>query len=178
MSRLARQPITKKTEISVAETGGIVTVKGPKGELHLDLLPGTMVAVEGDAVWVKTEEGKEITPNLGTMWSNLQNAIIGVTEGFSKILEIEGVGYKAQMEGKNLALSLGFSHPIRFELPEGLTASVEKNTITISGIDKQKVGQAAAEIRSYRKPEPYKGKGIRYRGEVVRRKVGKKAATA
>jgi large subunit ribosomal protein L6 len=176
MSRLARQPIAKKADVTVS--GGAVVVKGPKGELKLALLPQTMVTVEGDAVWVKPEEGKPITPNVGTMWSHLQNAISGVTEGFAKTLEIEGVGYKAQLEGKNIVLSLGFSHPIKFPLPEGIAAAIEKNTIVISGIDKQKVGQVAAEIRSYRKPEPYKGKGIRYRGEVVRRKVGKKAATA
>lgn len=176
MSRLARQPLSKKADVTVS--GGIVTVKGPKGELKLPLLPQTTVTVENESVWVKPEEGKAITPNVGTMWSHLQNAIVGVTEGFAKTLDIEGVGYKAQVEGKNVVLSLGFSHPIKFPLPEGITAAMEKNSIVISGMDKQKVGQVAAEIRSYRKPEPYKGKGIRYRGEVVRRKVGKKAATA
>ncbi len=178
MSRLARQPIAKKADITVQESAGFVDVKGPKGELKLALLPNTVVAVDGDAVWVKAAEGMNPGANLGTMWSNLQNAMIGVADGFTKILEIEGVGYKAQMEGKNLVLSLGFSHPIKFELPEGISASIEKNAVIITGIDKQKVGQVAAEIRSYRKPEPYKGKGIRYRGEVIRRKVGKKAATA
>jgi large subunit ribosomal protein L6 len=101
-----------------------------------------------------------------------------VSEGFSKVLEIEGVGYRASMEGKTLVLSLGFSHPVRYEVPEGVEVSVEKSEITISGIDREKVGQTAAEIRAFRKPEPYKGKGIHYRGEVIRRKVGKKAATA
>jgi large subunit ribosomal protein L6 len=136
-----------------------------------------MIAVEPEAVWVKAAEGKPIDANLGTMWANLRNAIQGVTEGFIKVLEIEGVGYKAVAEGKTLVLSLGYSHPIRFELPEGITAVVDKNTVTISGNDKQMVGQVAAEIRAYRKPEPYKGKGIHYKGEVIRRKVGKKAAT-
>jgi large subunit ribosomal protein L6 len=177
MSRLARQPIAKKADLAVTESNGLVAVKGPKGELSVTLLPNTMIAVEPEAVWVKVPEGKSPDANLGTMWANLRNAIIGVTEGFNKILEIEGVGYKAALEGKTLVLSLGYSHPIRFELPEGISAVVEKNTVTISGNDKQAVGQAAAKIRSYRKPEPYKGKGIHYRGEVIRRKVGKKAAT-
>lgn len=177
MSRLARQPIAKKADISVSESGNVVTVKGPKGELTVSLLPHTVIAVEGDSVWVKLQEGAEPSPNVGTMWANLRNAIEGVEGGFTKILDIEGVGYKAAVEGKNLVLSLGFSHPIRYALPDGITATVEKNSITVTGIDKQKVGQVAAEVRSYRKPEPYKGKGIRYRGEVVRRKVGKKAAT-
>lgn len=178
MSRLARQSINKKSDVSVTESGGKIIVKGPKGQVDVSLLPGTAVSVEGDAVWVKAAEGKEPGANLGTMWSNLNNAIEGVSEAFSKVLEIEGVGYRAAVEGKALVLTLGFSHPIRFALPEGISAAVDKNTITISGVDKQMVGQVAAEIRSYRKPEPYKGKGIHYRGEVIRRKVGKKAATA
>lgn len=153
-------------------------VKGPKGQVDVSLLSGTAVSVEGDAVYVKAAEGMEPGANLGTMWSNLNNAITGVSEAFSKVLEIEGVGYRAAVEGKALVLTLGFSHPIRFALPEGISAAVDKNTITISGVDKQMVGQVAAEVRSYRKPEPYKGKGIHYRGEVIRRKVGKKAATA
>lgn len=176
MSRLARQPINKKADVTVTESGNLVSVKGPKGDLQVNLLAGTTVAVDNDMVWVKAAEGKEPGANLGTMWSNLRNAITGVTEGFSKLLEIEGVGYRAAMEGKTLVLSLGFSHPIRYEIPEGITATVDKAGITIAGADKQKVGQVAAEIRSYRKPEPYKGKGIRYQGEVIRRKVGKKAA--
>lgn len=178
MSRLARQPINKKPDVTVTETGGFIVVKGPKAELKVNLLLGTAVSVENDSVWVKAVEGQEPGANLGTMWSNLKNAIDGVSEGFTKILEIEGVGYKAAVEGKNLVLTLGFSHPIRYELPEGITAVVDKNGITITGSDKQKVGQVAAEVRSYRKPEPYKGKGIRYKGEVIRRKVGKKAAAA
>jgi large subunit ribosomal protein L6 len=178
MSRLARQPIARAADISVTPGSESVAVKGPKGELTVALLENTAVEVGTDGVWVKPVEGKDAGANLGTMWANVKNAIQGVTEGFSKVLEIEGVGYKAVLEGKTVVLSLGFSHPVRHELPEGVSAAIEKNAIIITGIDKQQVGQVAAEIRSYRKPEPYKGKGIRYRGEVVRRKVGKKAATA
>lgn len=178
MSRLARQPIQKKNDVSVTESGREVIVKGPKGELKVNLLPGTIVAVEGDNVWVKAAEGEIPGANLGTMWSNLRNAVEGATEGYSKVLEVEGVGYRAAVEGKVVVLNLGFSHPIRYELPAGITAVVEKNAITVSGSDKQMVGQVAAEIRAFRKPEPYKGKGIHYKGEVIRRKVGKKAATA
>ena len=177
MSRLARQPIAKPEAVTLEERSGAMHVKGPKGEIVVPILLDIAVAVEGNDIWVKAT-GTETPANAGTMWSLLKNAIEGVTEGFSKILEIEGVGYRAALEGTTLVLSLGFSHPVKHPLPEGVSATVEKNVVTISGIDKQKVGQVAAEVRSYRKPEPYKGKGIRYRGEVVRRKVGKKAATA
>lgn len=166
----------KPENVTLEKRERSVFVKGPKGESTLPALSGATVAIEGDLAWVKPE-GLE-TPNVGTMWSLLKNAIEGVSQGFSKVLEIEGVGYKAVVEGATLVLSLGFSHPVRFELPAGVTAAVLKNTITITGADKQQVGQVAAEIRSFRKPEPYKGKGIKYRGEVIRRKVGKKAATA
>ena len=176
MSRLARQPIVKPDAVTLEEKGGQIHVKGQKGEIALTALSGTATTVEGNEVWVKPKG--DMTPNVGTMWSLLKGAIEGVTNGFSKVLEIEGVCYRAAMEGTTVVLALGFSHPVRYELPPGVTATVEKNAITISGIDKQKVGQVAAEIRSWKKPEPYKGKGIRYRGEVVRRKVGKKAATA
>ncbi len=179
MSRLARKPLEKKSDLAITEDSGMMTIKGPKGELKVPVLANTAVAVDGEAVWVKSAiEGNGAAANVGTMWASLRNAIEGVTNGYSKVLEIEGVGYRAVVEGRTVVLSLGFSHPIRYELPEGVNAVIEKNALTISGIDKQMVGQVAAEIRSYRKPEPYKGKGIRYRGEVVRRKVGKKAATA
>lgn len=179
MSRLARQPIPIASGLSVSEADGNVVVKGPKGEMIVPLLEHVSVKVEQDGV--RVESGgvtKQASSNTGTMWSLVKNALQGVGEGFSKILEIEGVGYKAVLEGKTLVLSLGFSQPIRYEPPQDVEIAIEKNTVTVSGISKEKVGQTAAEIRSYRKPEPYKGKGIHYRGEVIRRKVGKKAATA
>jgi large subunit ribosomal protein L6 len=179
MSRLARQPIPITAGLSAKEEGGRIVVKGPKGELSLPVLPYITVKIEPEGVRVATDgTTKQAVSNTGTMWSLIQNALVGVGEGFTKVLEIEGVGYKAALEGKTLVLSLGFSKPIRYEPAEGITVTLEKNSIIISGTDKEVVGQTAAEIRSYRKPEPYKGKGIHYRGEVIRRKVGKKAAAA
>ena len=179
MSRLARQPIPIAAGLSVKEEDGRILVKGPKGEMVLPLLAHVTVKVEPEGVRVQSAETtKQAVSNTGTMWSLIQNALAGVSEGFSKVLEVEGVGYKAALEGKTLVLSLGFSKPVRYEPVEGVAIAVEKNTITISGVSKEAVGQAAAEIRAYSKPEPYKGKGIHYRGEVIRRKVGKKAAVA
>lgn len=179
MSRLARQPIAIPSGLSVTETDGRVVVKGPKGEMALDILQHVAFKTEGAEMRVEASSGgKQAAANTGTMWSLLKNAVQGVSEGFSKVLEIEGVGYKAALEGKTLVLSLGFSKPVRYEPPSDIEIAIEKNAVTVSGISKEKVGQTAAEIRSFRKPEPYKGKGIHYRGEVIRRKVGKKAATA
>lgn len=179
MSRLARQPIPIATGISVQEKDGVIVVKGPKGEMNVPVLPHIAVKVEPEGVRVSTAgTTKQAVSNTGTMWSLIRNAVEGVSEGFSKVLEIEGVGYKAALEGKTVVLSLGYSQPVRYEPAEGVTVAIDKNTITISGVNKEVVGQTAAEIRAYRKPEPYKGKGIHYRGEVIRRKVGKKAAAA
>ncbi len=153
------------------------SVKGPKGELEIMRLAGVNVTVTDDGVASVSLVGddRQASANLGTQWALIRNAAIGVTEGFTKNLEIQGVGYRANMEGAMLNLSLGFSHPVTFTPPAGVSISVEKNIITISGASKEDVGQAAAVIRKYRKPEPYKGKGIRYQGEVVRMKAGKKA---
>lgn len=145
---------------------GVLTIKGPKGEEKVKLAPQVTAEVKGDDLWV----------HAGTEWSLARNAIAGVTEGFTKILEIEGVGYRAALEGKDLVLYLGYAQPTRMKIPEGIVIAVEKNTIKVSGINKDGVGRAAAEIRALKKPEPYKGKGIHYQGEVIRRKVGKKAA--
>lgn len=177
MSRLSKKSIPLPPSVTAEERQGKFVVKGPKGELSVALLPDVSVSVGSEGIMV-SHEGSSGTENVGTVWSLLQNAVAGVSEGFSKVLEIEGVGYRASIEGKALVLALGFSHPVRFEAPEGITISAEKNTITISGMDKELVGQVAAKIRSFKKPEPYKGKGIHYAGEVIRRKVGKKAATA
>lgn len=177
MSRLARKPIPLNGATFTSKEG-VYSVKGPKGELEILRLAGVEVTVTDDgvaSVGLSGEASLQNKANLGTQWALVRNAAIGVTEGFTKNLEIQGVGYRANMEGNLLNLSLGFSHPIKFEAPAGVTVSVEKNIITVAGPNKEDVGQAAALIRKYRKPEPYKGKGIRYQGEVVRMKAGKKA---
>lgn len=176
MSRLAKKPIPIPAGTEMREESGMIILKGTKGELKIPLR-GVQVAIEPQQVTVKIDENKA-SSNVGTLWSLIKNGIEGVTNGFTKVLEIEGVGYKAVLEGGNLSLSLGFAHPVKVISPEGIVITVEKNTITISGIHKERVGQVAAYIRAQKKPEPYKGKGIHYKGEVIRRKVGKKAGAA
>lgn len=177
MSRLAKKPINILSGVTVTQDGPFLSFKGPKGEKELSVLDGVQVIIGGDSINVKpTRNSKTAKMNTGTMWSLIKNTVSGLTSGFTKVLEIEGVSFKATLEGKTLVLSLGFANPIRFDPPEGTQISVEKNTITVSGSDKQAVGQVAAQIRSFKKPEPYKGKGIKYQGEVIRRKSGKKAA--
>jgi large subunit ribosomal protein L6 len=154
-----------------------VRVKGPKGELQSHVLAGTAVAVENGEVRV-TSDRMTRNPAFGTMRALVQNMVTGVTAGYSKTLEIVGTGYRAQMDGKKLVLQLGFSHPIVFDPPQGIAIKVENPTrLVVSGADKCQVGQVAADIRAYRPPEPYKGKGVRYEGEYVRRKAGKAAGT-
>jgi large subunit ribosomal protein L6 len=177
MSRLAKRPIPvpKQTEISVSN--GLISVKGPKGTLTKPLHRYISVEVGAEGVQVsKKSSAKEAQALVGTFASHMRNMMTGVTAGFSKKLLVEGVGFKWEVAGKNVNLSLGFSHPVKMTIPEGLTVVAEKNALTISGSDKEVVGQFAANIRALKKPEPYKGKGIRYEGEVVRRKQGKKAA--
>jgi large subunit ribosomal protein L6 len=179
MSRLARKPIAIPSGITVTTEDARVLVKGPKGDLLVPRLSGTTIVVENDGVMVtRTGTDRQSQANVGTMWSLVRNAIAGANEGFKKTLEIQGVGYRAVMEGTTLVLSLGFSHPVKFIPPDGVTLAVEKNMIHITGSSKEAVGQTAALIRKFREPEPYKGKGIRYQGEVVRMKAGKKAATS
>ena len=163
----------------MTQGGQELHVKGPKGEVTVKVLPHVVVTVQSGAVSVKpiTEE-KESSMYSGTMWSLIRNALEGVSGGFLKVLEIEGIGYKAAMEAKTLVLSLGFTNQVRFDPPPGVTIVVEKATIKISGVNKELVGRVAAQIRSLKKPEPYKGKGIHYVDEVIRRKAGKKAAAA
>ena len=152
-------------------------MKGPKGELRSHVLRGVSVVVEGGQARVVTDQIRR-NPAYGTMRSLIQNMVTGVTAGFSKTLEIVGTGYRAQMDGKNLVLQLGFSHPITYVPPKGITIRTENPTrIVVSGADKAQVGQAAAEIRGFRPPEPYKGKGVKYEGEYIRRKAGKAAGT-
>ena len=176
MSRIGRLPveIPAGVEITVAENN-VVTVKGPKGTLVRELPVEMEIKVEGEEVVVtRPNDLKKMKSLHGLTRTLVANMVTGVTKGYEKVLEINGVGYRAQKQGKKLILSLGYSHPVEIEDPEGLESVLEgQNKITIKGIDKQKVGQYAAEIREKRKPEPYKGKGIKYADEVIRRKVGK-----
>jgi large subunit ribosomal protein L6 len=177
MSRIGKKPVAMPSGVSANVEGQTLTVKGPKGTLSMQMMD--------DLVKYEIGEGEiRVTPLVDTQrnraaWgmqrTNVQNLVTGVTEGFSKVLEITGVGYRAQAQGKNLKLQLGYSHDVNVAVPEGLEVKTPDNTtVEISGIDRQKVGQVAAEIRRWRKPEPYKGKGIKYRGEYIFRKEGKK----
>ena len=176
MSRIGRLPveIPAGVEITVAENN-VVTVKGPKGTLTENLPVEMDIKVENNQVVVtRPNDLKKMKSLHGLTRTLVANMVTGVTKGYEKVLEINGVGYRAQKQGKKLILSLGYSHPVEMEDPEGLESVLDgQNKITIKGIDKQKVGQYAAEIREKRKPEPYKGKGIKYADEVIRRKVGK-----
>jgi len=175
MSRIGRMPIAIPAGVTVdlAENNK-VTVKGPKGTLER-VLPSEMeIKVEGAEVTVsRPNDLKKMKSLHGLTRTLIYNMVVGVTDGYEKTLEINGVGYRAQKQGKKLVLSLGYSHPVEMEDPEGLETTVEGNLIKVKGIDKEKVGQYAAEIRMKRPPEPYKGKGIKYSDEVIRRKVGK-----
>ncbi|MBU1119037.1 50S ribosomal protein L6 [Patescibacteria group bacterium] len=177
MSRLARKPLEIPENVEVQVTDGTVLVKGPKGELKVVLAPAVTVKREENELLVSVSSDEEHAV-WGTMWSLLRNALIGVSKGFERKLEINGVGYRAQVQGKKIVLNLGFSHPVEIEALEGVEFKVEDNIIVVSGIDKEKVGRLAAKIRAQKKPEPYKGKGIKYIEEHVRRKAGKKAAAA
>ncbi len=180
MSRKARYPIQLPKGVEVKVQGNTVQVKGPKGTLSQDIRKEIQVSVEGEKVVVSLkEEQKEMGKFLGLFYSLIKNMVEGTSEGFKKELQMIGVGYRAAVKGKALDLLVGLSHPTEIPIPEGIEVKVEKNTsITISGIDKQQVGQFAAGIRSIRPPEPYQGKGIRYKDEYVRRKAGKAAAGA
>ena len=178
MSRIGKQQIIipEKTTVTVAE--GTVVVKGPLGELTKPVHGAVTVAVQDNEVTVTPNDESKLAQALwGTYGSHLVNMIGGVNKAYEKKLVIEGVGYRAEASGNKLTMTVGFSHPVVMEAPEGVTVAVEKNVITISGPDKEAVGQFAASIRAKKKPEPYKGKGIRYEDEVVRRKQGKKAVT-
>ncbi len=178
MSRLGKLPIKLPSGVQVSLNGLEATFKGPKGELKLKFGHEIELTI-GDAeisVLPKDKEAKNARAFWGLYWSLTRNCVIGVSEGFFKKLEINGVGYRATVAGDKLNMNLGFSHPIVFSIPKGLTASVEGNVITIAGADKALVGEAAANIRKIRKPEPYKGKGVKYSDEIIRRKAGKAAA--
>ena len=179
MSRTGKRDITipAGTEVSVASL--VLTVKGKGGTLKKDVHPAIAILVDKGIVKVEPANKSRIAKALwGTYAAHVRNMIAGVNTPFVKKLQIEGIGYKAEMQGKQIKLNVGFSHPVMVAVPEGLTVAVEKNIINIAGADKEVVGQFAANVREIKKPEPYKGKGIRYEGEVVRQKAGKKAATA
>ena len=176
MSRVGKNPVELPSGVTANLTGQTIKVKGPKGELSLDVHEAVEAKIEGTNVTVAPKnEARQTRALWATMQRRIKNMVIGVSTGYEKNLEIEGVGYRSNLQGKELVLQLGFSHDIRYAIPEGITVAVEKQTaIKISGIDKEKVGQVAAEIRGYKPPEPYKGKGIRYAGEFIFRKEGKK----
>lgn len=181
MSRIGKKSIIIPTGVEATVEKDLIKIKGPKGALSLRLPKDVSVALtktdNGQELnfSVKDETEKKERSSWGTAQSLTENMIEGVTKGYSRSLELEGVGFRVKQTGKQLVFELGFSHDINFTLPEGIEAKVEKNTVTVSGIDCQLVGETAAQIRSLRKPEPYKGKGIHYVGEVIRRKVGKAA---
>ncbi|QLE55573.1 50S ribosomal protein L6 [Nostoc sp. TCL26-01] len=175
MSRIGKRPITIPTKVQVTIDGTKVVVKGPKGELSRDLPPNVLVSQEGEILQVTRRDETRTSRQLhGLSRTLVANMVEGVSQGFQRRLEIQGVGYRAQVQGRNLVLNMGYSHQVQIEPPEGIQFAVENNTnVIVSGYDKEIVGNTAAKIRAVRPPEPYKGKGIRYAGEVVRRKAGK-----
>ncbi len=178
MSRTGKRPIAIPAGTDVTVASGELAVKGKGGTLKRAIHPAVSIAVDGKSVSVTPLAQTRLAQALwGTYASHVRNMIAGVNQPFVKKLQIEGIGFRAELSGKTLSLSIGFSHPVKMAVPEGLTVAVEKNIITISGADKEQVGQFAAVVRAQKKPEPYKGKGIRYEGEVVREKQGKKATS-
>ncbi len=182
MSRIGKRPVNLAKGVTASIANGVLTVKGPKGLLTLDVsearYPVVQLAIDGESITVtRRQDNRAGSTQQGLLRALIQNMATGVSEGFTRTLEIVGVGYRAEAKGSTLNLSLGFSHPVEFALPKGIDVAVEKQTrVTISGSDRQLVGETAARIRRLRPPEPYKGKGVRYSDEVVRRKVGKAAA--
>ncbi|MCX6746359.1 MAG: 50S ribosomal protein L6 [Candidatus Parcubacteria bacterium] len=180
MSRIGKKPIIIPDDIKVEIKENELVIKGPKGELKQKIHPLVRIELKDKKILITVSEPKEKKQKAlwGLFGSLIKNMIKGVREGYEKKLEVIGVGYKVNLQGNKLILNLGFSHPIDFPLPSGITGAVDKNIIILTGIDKQQVGEIAAQIRRLRKPEPYKGKGIRYAGEIIRKKAGKTAAKA
>jgi large subunit ribosomal protein L6 len=176
MSRIGKRAVPLPAGVTATTDGQTLVVKGPKGQLQLQMRDEIAYQIGDDGILVKpANDTKQARAFWGMQRTLVDNLVTGVTEGFTKVLEISGVGYRAQAQGRNLRLQLGYSHDVNFPVPEGIDVKTpDQNTVEISGIDKQKVGQVAAEIRRWRKPEPYKGKGIKYRGEYIFRKEGKK----
>ncbi len=175
MSRIGKRPITVPAKVEVTIDGTKVAVKGPKGELSRELPPYVIISREGEVLTVNRRDESRISRQMhGLCRTLVSNMVEGVSQGFQRRLEIQGVGYRAQVQGRNLVLNMGYSHQVQIEPPEGIQFAVENNTnVIVSGYDKEVVGNTAARIRGVRPPEPYKGKGIRYAGEAVRRKAGK-----
>lgn len=177
MSRIGKLPIQIPAGVTITVDAESISVTGPKGTLTQFTLPHVDVTIDGDVLTVTRKSDEKIArAQHGLMRALIQNLVTGVTKGFEKKLEVNGVGFRVSGGGQALTMSLGFSHPIEYKAMEGVSLAVEKNLITVSGIDKQKVGQVAAEIRAFKKPEPYKGKGIKYVDEVILRKAGKTGA--
>ncbi len=178
MSRIGKKPIPILEGFQVKIEDQKVIIRGPKGELSKEIPQEIKIEIKNNKIFVIPKIETKRTKSLwGLTWALLFNMIKGINDGYEKKLQIEGLGYRVSLEGQNLILQVGFTHPVKIESPEGIKFSVEKNIITVSGIDKELVGQIAAKIRKVRPPEPYKGKGIRYLGEIVRKKMGKKAVT-
>lgn len=178
MSRIAKKPIIIPEKVKVEIKNSSVELTGPLGKLTQAIFSGIQVENKNGTLWVKAQsDNRELSAQEGRCYRQLDNAIQGVNKGFEKSLDIVGTGFRAQVTGKNLVLQLGFSHPVEFTIPEGIQIALDKNIVIVKGIDKQKVGEVAAKIRELRLPDSYKGKGIRYLGEHLRRKAGK-AATA
>ncbi|HLU65989.1 MAG TPA: 50S ribosomal protein L6 [Kofleriaceae bacterium] len=176
MSRVGKKPIPVPSGVQVSVSGSAISVKGPKGQLQMDLHPKVKVTQEGsELVCTRDSDDRESRAAHGLVRAHLANMVQGVSAGFQRKLEINGVGYRAEVSGKKLVLQLGYSHPINYDLPDGVTAAVDKNVVVLSGIDKQLLGATAAKVRSFRPPEPYKGKGVKYAEETILRKVGKAA---
>jgi len=174
MSRIGKLPITIPAGVEVVMEGDTIRVKGPKGELTQVISPKMTITIADNTILVaQNVNDVEAAQFHGLTRTLIDNMVKGVSEGFKKELEINGIGYRAAVSGSKLTLNLGYSHPIEYAVPEGITVAVEKNIVIVSGADKQKVGQVSAEIRAYRKPEPYKGKGVKYVTEHIRRKAGK-----
>jgi large subunit ribosomal protein L6 len=179
MSKIGKKPIVLPEGITATVTATGITISGKAGSLIVPVLPFVTPKLEGSTITLAIDsEVKQARANWGTMGACLANAIVGLTKGFEKKLDVQGIGFKATMEGANVSLNVGFSHPVKFITPAGIKITLDKSNIIVSGIDRQLVGQTAAQIRKIKKPEPYLGKGIRYVGEQVRRKEGKKVAGA
>jgi large subunit ribosomal protein L6 len=178
MSRIGKKPIQIPKGVTVKVAGGAVEVQGPKGKLRQPIPPGIAFVQEDGSLVAKPErEDKELKKFYGLARSLVANAVTGVTEGFKKELDIVGIGYRAELKGKQVSFALGYSHPIVFDIPAGIDITIDKQThIVVTGVDRQLVGQVAANIRRMRKPDPYKQKGVRYTGEVLKKKVGKTGA--
>jgi large subunit ribosomal protein L6 len=178
MSRIGKKPIPIPKGVTIKVDGALVDVKGPKGQLRQPLPPGVIAAIEdGQLVTRRERDEKALGKFHGLARSLVNNAVVGVTDGWKRELDIVGVGYRAEVKGKQVVLALGYSHPVIFEVPTGIEIAIEKQThITVTGVDRQLVGQVAANLRRLRKPDPYQQKGVRYTGEVLKKKAGKTGA--